>query len=113
MMYDNNMGGVRYAQTLLRLPEPQKWSIDDIKNVLTTPRAIHESEGPEVIHHESTIEVAQKKPAQVRRLYIMPEDLEAHGYTNNCKPCPTLSNAGCASLQRSVRRRQEECASRR
>ena len=70
--------------------------VDRIKDMLTTPWALHESEAPGVIHHKSTtqVEVAQNKPAQVRRLYIVPEDLEAHGYTKNRRKCQHILTHG-------------------
>ena len=110
MVYGRSMGVVRYARTLLRMPEPQKWAVDMIRDMLTTPWALHESEAPGIIHHKSTtqVEVAQNKPAQVRRLYILPEDLEAHGYTKNCTaptpaPCRIQKSAEHSSQRRSAR----------
>ena len=50
-MYDGSMGGVRYARTPLHMPEPQKWSVDAVKDMLTTLWALHGSEASGVIQH--------------------------------------------------------------
>ena len=96
MVYDRSMGVVRYTRILLRMLEPQKWCVDVVKDMLTTPWALREPDALGVIHHKSTtqVEVAQNKPAQLRRLYISPEDLEAHGYTKTCKKCQHLLTHG-------------------
>ena len=77
------------VERLLCMPEPQECSFDKVKVVLTIPWALHESEAPGVVQHKSTTQavVAQSKPAQVRCLYIMPEDFETNGYTKNCREC--------------------------
>ena len=37
LLYDQAMGGLRHARTLLRMPEPQQWSLDMVKGVTATP----------------------------------------------------------------------------
>ena len=84
-----SMGGVRYARTLLRMPEPQKWSVDMITDILTTQKR-----PVSYTTNTTEVEMVQNKPIQVRRLYILPEDLEEHGYTKNCRKCQQLLTHG-------------------
>ena len=56
---------------------------------MATPWAIHEADVPNVIRHKptTTAEVAPGSFAQARRLYIKHEDLEEHGFIQNCPKC--------------------------
>ena len=70
-LYDKTMGGVKAARTILRMPEPQQWSLDMVKELEATPWAVVDSKLPEVIHHQPAAEpTVSDKPAQVRRVYI-------------------------------------------
>ena len=48
--------GIKHARTLLRMPEPQKWSLEAIRAVAATLWAIREAQKPGVIHHDPSIQ---------------------------------------------------------
>ena len=48
---DRDMGGVRYARTILPMPEPQQWSLNLVQQVAATPWSLHSIEQPGVIYH--------------------------------------------------------------
>ena len=91
VVYDKTMGGIRTARTILRMPQPQQWSLDAIRGIEATPWSIHEPNVPEVVHHQPSSDITTKeRVAQVRRVYIRQEDLDRHGYTKGCKRCQNI-----------------------
>ena len=93
IVYDRDMGGIRYARTVMALPEPQRWSLDKVQQVAVTPWSLHTATESEVIIHKGEDPAPARggeepaKLAQVRRLYIRQSDLDLHGYTQNCPRC--------------------------
>ena len=70
IVYDKARGGIRAARTILRMPEPQQWSLEIVKDVSATPWSVHEPSTPEVIHHQPADKPqAAEKLAHVRRVY--------------------------------------------
>ena len=89
--------GIKMARSLLRMPEPLKWSLEAVRAVSATPWSVHEAQKPGVIQHDPTIEPAlrsEEKITQVRRLYIRQADLMRHGYTKNCPICQHMITHG-------------------
>lgn len=115
ILYDRSMGGIRYARTLLPMPEPQRWLVEQLRLVAATPWSPHASDEPEVIHHQADAAPGarggetQDRLAQSRRLYIRQADLDQHGYTKNCQRCQHIivNGPGAANIQHS-----EECRTR-
>ena len=62
MVYDTTLKGLRYARTLMRMPEPQKWSIDQVRDMLITPWAVHEATEPHVIHQRRALQTRTANP---------------------------------------------------
>ena len=88
IVYDKDLGGIRPARTILRMPRPQQWSLDQVKSIAATPWSIHEPTVPEVIYHKPGEEQPMlDKVAQIRRVYIRQADLDTYGYTQGCKRC--------------------------
>ena len=78
IMFDEDFGGIRMARSLLRMPQPQKWSLEAIRAVSATPWSEHEAREPGVIQHDPAIEPAvrpEEKIVQTRRVYIRQADL--------------------------------------
>ena len=98
LVYDKDHGGIRTARTILRMPDPQQWSLDKIKEVAATPWTTHEAPTPEVIHHkQSDIPPTLDKAPQLRRVYIKQADLNRFGYTQGCKRCQHILMYGPSS----------------
>ena len=95
-IYDIELKAVRHARTILRLPEPQKWSIGDVQGIAVTPWSIHEPTGPEVTfpQKDTAPENLPAKQRMARRMYIRQEDLDKHGYTQGCPKCDHLLTHG-------------------
>ena len=115
MVHDPAMGGLRFARTVISMPQPQRWSIERVRQVSVTPWSMHTPEEPGVIHHqpEATPQArggeGQERLAQVRRLYIRQSDLDQYGYTQNCPRCQhvLVYGAGQVNVNHS-----EECRNR-
>ena len=52
VVFDQDLGGIKHARTIMRVPEPQKWSLDRIKEVSATPYSTHVPDVPEVTFRE-------------------------------------------------------------
>ena len=67
---------------------------------------LHASDVPKVVHHKPVTEVeTTKRVATVRRLQFRQEDLNEHGYTQNCPKCQhiiTKSQSKLATMNRSA-----------
>jgi hypothetical protein len=93
VIYDQAMGGIRHARTLIPMPRPQKWSAEAVQAVAATPWSLHQSAKPEVIRLDNSglePEERHDKVPMVRRFYIRQKDLDTHGYTKNCPKCQHL-----------------------
>ena len=95
MVYDASLSAIRYACIIAQMFEPKKWSVDRIKEIMTTPWALHDTEAPGVFYREqiADIDTIQKNPI-VRRLDIRQDDLTAHGYTQDCPKCQHIIAQG-------------------
>ena len=90
------------ARTILRVPKPDQWSIDRIKEATVTPWSMHESTVPEVIHHKPAEQPqVTAKMAQVIRAYIKQPDLDTFGYTQGCKRCQHILTYGSGTMPHS------------
>ena len=109
-LYDITMGGIRYARTLLRMPEPQQWSLDRVKEVTATPWSTHVKPESEVIHHKREGEAPQADElVPVRRLYIRQPDLDQFAYTKACRQCQRILTHGA---QKATMTHSDECRAR-
>ena len=50
--FDVSIGSIKHARAFLRMTEPQKWSVDRIKDILITPWALHEPDALKVMHYK-------------------------------------------------------------
>ena len=88
MIYDQKTGSVYHARTIAQVPGPSKWSIDTIKEMLSTTWKSHSPITHEAIEHQPVERVTTTdKTTTIRRLYIRQDDLDAHGYTQHCPKC--------------------------
>ena len=95
IVYEHNLQAVRHARTTARVPEPTKWSVDRVKEMLTTAWKSHEPTVPGTIHHQPTGPVeTTKKTTTIRRLYIRQEDLTTQGFFQNCPKCQYIITHG-------------------
>ena len=79
----------------MRLPRPQQWSLDAIKQIAATPWAGHQPSTSEVIHFQpGEGPTPIERESQVRRLYIKQSDLDEFGYIQNCKRCQSIITYG-------------------
>ena len=79
---------VHHARTIAQVPAPMKWSIHRIQEMPTTPWTSNGPTEPGVIHHQPTDQVkTTTKTPTIRRLYLRQDDLDTHGYTQNCPKC--------------------------
>ena len=81
---------VKYARTVLRMPEANKFDKDELGKIASTPWDLHKPRDLEVVFKEkkeATGEVLQDKVAISRQVYIKPADLERFGLTKGCPRC--------------------------
>ena len=96
IMFDPEHGGVRHARTIMRLPDAHKFELDRIIAINATPWAIHEPSTPGGVFVEKTVVAPENADTtvKVRKLYILPRDLEMYGYTPGCKKCQSYLGHG-------------------
>ena len=84
-------GAIKFTRTLLRMPDAQKWSAENLAAIRQTPFDIHATAEPEVIFKERAADaeaaVRPEEPISRRRLYIKQSDIDAFGYTKGCPRC--------------------------
>lgn len=80
--------GIELARTVMRNPDSEKWSKDDLPSVHATPWNMFESKDPEVVFQPRAdgipVDGFQQKQPIARRVYLCDEDFEVHGYTRVC-----------------------------
>ena len=88
IVYDHAIEAEQHVRTAAQVPRPMKWSVETIKEMLAALWKSHEPIDPGVIQHQPDDQVkTTTKTPNIRRLYIPQEDLETHGYTQNCPRC--------------------------
>ena len=83
----------------MRLPDGQKFDNDRAAAVSMTPFSTHAAERPKGVFAEKLVDPVETNPdavAKVRGIYIKKEDLEAFGFTPNCKWCGSALTYGNA-----------------
>ena len=102
------MGGIKYARTLVPMPQVQKWDVEAIRAINVTPWAFHEAPIPEVIRVDrpNGVEQSSRVP-KTRRAYIRQKDLDQFGCTKNCPKCQSIIAYGHS--QQSFTPHSSEC----
>ena len=80
----------------MRLPDVQKFDLELIKAVNATPWSIHSTAGVEGVFAKKDVAETEVRDSivKVRKLYILPKDLELYGYTPGCKKCQSYLGGG-------------------
>ena len=112
IFYGCTKGGIRYARSILAMPEPQKRDIEVVKGVAATPWSTHEPTVPEVIRLDKAEAdlPRQERVAAVRRLHIKQENLDFCGYTQHCPKCQSIIVHG--NKAKSTVPHSEQCRAR-
>ena len=82
MLCDIARQTVVHARRVIRVPNAETWSKDDVAAVRITTRNLHEASKPEVVFKDaapSAEDDAARKPHVARRVYIKPKDIEDYG----------------------------------
>ena len=93
MLYGKSMGGIRQARMLIPMPQPQRWSLEAVRDVAATLWSQHAASKPGVVKLDPTTvaeEERKERVPQARRVYIRQNDLNEHGYTKNCPKCQSI-----------------------
>ena len=61
VVHDHESQTIRHARTIAQVSEPMKWSVDRIKEMVTTPLIAHEPTEPVVIDYKTTTQVETTK----------------------------------------------------
>ena len=90
-LYDEEKKVVKQARTIKLVPDQQKWDVELIEEVASTPYNEHAGHEQEVAFQDRPSrpedEDPAKKIAKSRRIYIKGEDIKAFGYTVGCPKC--------------------------
>ena len=90
-LYDEEKKVVKQARTIKLVPDQQKWDVELIEEVASTPYNEHAGHEHEVAFQDRPSrpedEDPAKKIAKSRRIYIKGEDIKAFGYTVGCPKC--------------------------
>ena len=94
--------GIKFARTILRVADSEKWNTEVVQKVNATPQSLHEPREPEVIFREPVprAEDPPAKQAVARQVYISKRDLELHGYTQGCPRCDHARDYGYGRTSR-------------
>ena len=90
-------GMLRFARTVKRVPNPDKWCSDRLQQVSLTPWKLHNPKTDEVIFKKKVDAEAEAKQAQqdilrkIKRAPITRSDLDDFGHTAGCPNATTLS----------------------
>ena len=93
IFWDVKAGGLKYSRTLMRMPDPQKWSAEKVAMVRATPWTVYAEKKPEVVFKDKAQideQAVRQQIAQVRRLYIRQQDLDEFGYTQGVRAASTI-----------------------
>ena len=75
IIYDEQTESIHHARTIAQVPTPSKWSIDRVKEMLTTTWKQHSPTTHEAIEHRPAEQVTTtNKTTTIRRLYIRQDD---------------------------------------
>ena len=82
--------GIKFARTIIRLPDANKWNKEALEKLNVTPQSLHIPKEPEVVFRErpadKTEAVAQKQIIS-RQVYIKQADIRKFGLTRGCPRC--------------------------
>ena len=80
--------GIKFARTVVRLPEANKFDQAELNKVASTPWDLHKPRETEVVFKEKKEDeedlMKENKIAVSRAVYIKPEDLTKFGLTRGC-----------------------------
>ena len=81
MMYGDH--GVKYARTILRLPDAEKWNSESLQALNITPKSLHVPKELEVVFKDKPAQEAplEPKPIVARQVYIKQADIDRFGFT--------------------------------
>ena len=104
-------GSVRYARTIKRVPNNEKWCEEKVQAITVTPWKLHAPKSGDVIFkkkfeaEEEMRQVLEDILRIVKRAPITQGDLEAFGYTAGCPKCdhPVMYGYGRSTAPHSER----------
>jgi hypothetical protein len=82
--------GIVYARTILRLPDDNKWSKEELAKIKATPWSLHVPSDPEVVFKEKKEirpEEMKDKVIVARQPYLKAADFARYGLTKGCPKC--------------------------
>ena len=83
--------GIVEARSLQRRPESDRWNAEQLASIKATPWSLREIAETTVTFQERAGHIGPSSltaaPAAARRLRINQNDLDAHGYTDQCPQC--------------------------
>lgn len=85
MVHDNEE--IKYARTVIRLPETNKFQKDALGRIRATPYDPHQAAELEVIFRdkkETEHQTFENKVALSRQVYIKASDIREHGLIRGC-----------------------------
>ena len=88
MVHDDDE--IKYARTVIRLPEVNKFQKDALSRVKAAPYDMHQAAEPEVIFRdkkEPEHQTFENKVALSRQVYIKASDIREYGLTRGCPRC--------------------------
>ena len=91
MLYANDE--VKFARTIVRVPEREKWSKELLSAVKLTPRSLHQPRDSEIVFREKVDEEGKLFDDRVvvaRQLQLRASDFAEHGLTRGCPKCNQL-----------------------
>ena len=90
IIHDTEKHALRFARTMMRLPEDLKWDMTSIELISVTPFDQHAAHDPEVAFQERpeiSGDTDVMKKSNARTLYIKGDNFGAFGYTVRCPRC--------------------------
>ena len=93
IIFDDVDRVVRYARTIQRLPDNEKWQLDMVSEVNVLPGSDRPTVEPEArMRPEARAEqeLRETRATQMRRMYIKAADLKMYGFTAGCPKCERL-----------------------
>ena len=95
--------GLKYARTIMRVPNAEKWDKDELQKITVTPKSLHVPKEPEVVFKEPApqpVDPARPKQIVARQVYIKRADIEKNGFTRGCPRCDHDSAYGFGRTSR-------------
>ena len=108
-------GQIKFSRTIRRMPDPEKFQLDRVKDVMLTPWEARVSKSEDVIFRER-IDAEQKLIAareqairQIKRAPLKRSDIDDFGHTPGCPKCEHSLRYGCG---RTSQPHSEACRTR-